>query len=153
MLETSIKNKFDSVICLSSLEHCGIESLNYTLGNKEDLTTLQPIADKLATLIKVGGRLLITAPFGDTNIYYVDKDGNNGTRTEIDKPKWGFRTFKISDIATLFKELHLDTYYVYENTKGDYFKEDSWIRASYKNYNLYNNKKRGLLCCVLEKRA
>jgi len=86
ILDTDIKYKFDSVICLSSIEHCGIESLNYTAGNKEDLSTLIPVAQKLMSLLNPDGRLIVTAPFGHTNIYFVDKDGNNGTREEIKSP-------------------------------------------------------------------
>ena len=148
ILETDIDGTFDSVVCLSSFEHCGIESLNYLPGNEEDLLTLQPIADKLTSLIKVGGKLVITAPFGDTNIYYVDKDGNNGTIEEVTDPAWGFRTFRLEDLQDIFKDLHLETSKVYKYVEGDYFEESSWKQEDEKEYKLYSNEHRALICCV-----
>jgi len=151
ILDSDIDDKFDSVVCLSSLEHCGIESLNYLPGNKEDLSTLTPIVKKLTSLIKEGGRLVITAPFGDSNIYYVDKDGNNGTADEIELPAWGFRTFRLEEILNMFKDLTPKLFEIYGNVGGDYFDPAYWVPISARDYVLYDNKHRGIICCVLKK--
>ena len=151
ILDKDIEGKFDSVICLSSLEHCGIETLNYLPGNKEDLSTLDPVVEKLKSLIRDGGRLVITAPFGTPNTYYVDRDGNNGTADEIEHPVWGFRTFRLEDIVDMFDTLLLTTVEIYGYVDGNYFEPTSWMPASERDHHLYNNKHRGLICCVLEK--
>jgi len=150
ILESDIDEKFDCVVCLSSLEHCGIESLNYTSGNCEDLSTLKPVTEKLISLIRDGGKLIITAPFGAPNIYYVDKDGNNGTSDEIEVPAWGFRTFRLEDILNMFKPLTIKNFKIYGHTQGDYFDSNSWTSVQEEDFAQYNNKHRGLICCVLE---
>ena len=151
LLDTDIEEKFDTVICLSSFEHCGIETLNFLPGNEPNALWDRPVAIKLVSMVNEGGRLVITAPFGNSDVFFVDKDGNNGTADEIPKPAWGFRTFRVDQIADMFSPLELTEAKVYGFVEGNYFEETSWKEISVDDYTKYNNKHRGLLCCVLEK--
>jgi len=150
LLETAIEEKFDTIICLSSFEHCGIETQNFLPGNNPMALYDIPIAFKLVSMLREGGRLVITAPFGKPDIYFISKDGRNGTAEEIDDPEWGFRTFKVGQIESMFRPLKLTVSHTYGYTDGDYFEESSWEEVSHNDFDKYNNKHRGLLCCVLE---
>ena len=52
-----------------------------------------------------------------------------------------------------FVKKHIKGTQVFEfgNAPGKFFEETSWKEASIDDYGKYDNKHRGLLCCVLEK--
>lgn len=143
--------RWDNIIALSSFEHAGIETYHFT--NKcSDESELESIAKKLVSLLVPGGRLLITVPFGTNEVYFVDKDGKNGTREEIPEPVWGFRTFEADTLVSLFSPLVPIVQRAYQLTnREDYFNPASWTETPTYNHEVCDNKRRGLLCIYLKK--
>ena len=141
----------DNVLSVSSIEHCGIERDNFCNGGIEDQDSHYDVAMILSTLLSPGGQLIVTVPFGDGNVYFVDKDGNNGTRAEIPQPYWGFRTFNKESISDLFPTLDMVKCVAYEKLdNGDYFDMLSWREVSLDTWSKYNNKKRAVMCCIFK---
>ena len=141
---------WDNVIALSSFEHAGIETYHF-LNKCSDETELETIATKLVSLVSSSGRLLITVPFGTDGIYFVDKNGKNGTREEIPEPVWGFRTFEFDTLVKLFSSLTPVVSQAFKFTGQDYFNPDSWKEISVKDHSSCSNKNRGLLCIYFQK--
>ncbi len=143
----NLDQKFDVIACLSSFEHAGIEQPHFKY-KCIDLDEHRKVADKLTSLVKDQGLLLLTLPAGRDELYVVDKDGNSNLYRGGKNVLWGFRTFTLERIKNLFPTLKLIDYKAYlRKPDSDYFDTDSWemvqsdllINSIYKEQN-------GLLC-------
>lgn len=149
----SITGTPDNVVAVSSIEHCGIETANFGEEDRRDLSYHYSVASKLIRLVAPEGQLIATVPFGDGGVYYVDKDGNNGTGEEIKKPAWGYRTFNKESIMNLFPTMELVKCKAYKKLDGlDYFDMLSWEEIPLDAFNMYNNKHRAVMCCIFKQR-
>lgn len=151
-MDYKTSEKFDNVIAVSSIEHCGIESADFKDGDKRDLSYHYFVADKMSKMIGYDNQLIVTVPFGKDNVYYVDSVGNNGTDSEIPSPAWGFRTFTRDSIQKLFVKLELVKCDIYDKIGQDYFNLDSWRMVINPDPERYNNKNRAVMCCIFRGR-
>ena len=151
-MDVDIGKKFDNIIAVSSIEHCGIETEDFRKGDASQINYHTMVADKLSDMVTEDNQLIVTVPFGYENVYYVDKDGHNGTRSEIPNPVWGYRTFNILDIQRLFPKLTLVKTVPYAKIGDDYFDINSWKRVGLMSFSAYNNKNRAVLCNVFKLR-
>ena len=154
-VDMKILGVYDNVIAVSAIEHCGIESADFNPGGKRNLEYHELVANKLQGMVFGDSRLIVTVPFGQPNaLYYVDKDGNNGTASEITSPAWGYRTFNEDSIKYLFRQLKIDKCIAYErDMQMDHFDMDSWKEVELDSYYRYDNKKLAVLCCVFTRGA
>jgi len=146
------RNTYDNVICVSSIEHSGIESADFLQGDDSDIMYINTVAAKLLEFVGDGSKLIVTAPMGDGTTYYVDKLGNNGTREQIKHPAWGYRTFSIESLLGLFDGFYVDKCKAYAKIDGDYFDINSWEEIPNDSHGTYDNKNRAVLCCVFNKK-
>jgi SAM-dependent methyltransferase len=151
-MEMTIGKKFDNIIAVSSIEHCGIETEDFKNGDASNVGYHIEVANKLASMVTESNQLIVTVPFGYSNIYYVDKNGKNGTRSEIPNPVWGYRTFNMIDIQALFPTLDLVKSEPYAKIGDEYFDISSWKKVSLMSFASYNNKSRAVLCNIFKLR-
>lgn len=143
--------KYDNVICVSSFEHCGVETKEFAEG-KINIVYHLHVAEVLAGIVKENGRLIITTPFGSPEIFLVDGDGNNGRYDKIQNPVWGFRTFDLETLTNLFDGLQLIKSTAFAQMDINYFDSNSWKEVSCYDHSKYDNKNRAIICCVFENR-
>ena len=144
--------EFDNIIALSSFEHVGIETYHFKNDCVETRDLLQATADHLVSLLAPGGSLIITVPFGTSNMYGVDANGNNDFLDLVNDPHWGFRTMQLSELEKIFSSLKVSTAVAFKIiNKDDYFNPKSWEEISPQEHELCDNKNRGLLCVVFKK--
>ena len=115
IMNVKIERQFDNVCCVSSFEHCGIEPVNYIgsdrykEGTKPEFDYHKLVAKKLISLVKSGGRFIITCPFGSNEIWLTNQKEmfrpSEVSRERI--PKWGHRTFTLETLKELFLSLDL----------------------------------------------
>lgn len=142
---------YDNVIAVSSIEHCGIERNNFGEGDCENKDYHYDMANLLSMMVAPEGQLIVTVPFGDGTTYFVDINGLNGTRDEISKPHWGYRTFNKKLIMDLFPGMDITRCMAYgKKNDGDYFNMLSWEEVPIESYLGFNNKKRAVMCCVFK---
>ena len=75
-------NKFDVISCISTLEHIGVEGRYHVLAD--------PLGDRKAMsemlrILKPGGKLLLTVPYGKKDVLPINKLYNSKRITELTK--------------------------------------------------------------------
>lgn len=144
--------QFDNVCCVSSFEHAGIERHEFN-NNVVNLDYHKAVAQKLVSLVKPGGRLILTCPFGPDEVWFTDGKGHNFKAEESGDAKWGFRTFKLETLKELFQPLSLVRASAFELRSEDYFELTSWYRIDPEtDHDKYTNDwvNHGVICVVLE---
>lgn len=127
-MDMEFEEQFDNVCCVSSFEHAGIERINYSEGQVPVYNYHEKIAEKLKSLVKPGGRLIITCPFGPDEIWLTDGRGYNFRLGEPGKAQWGFRTFTLSTLKRLFYPFVVVRASACELMSEDYFTLTEWCR-------------------------
>lgn len=132
VLDVDVGGPFDSVLCVSSFEHVGIETRDFS----PDAPEIPPdyplrVADRLRSLVRPGGRLVLTCPFGVDEVWLTHDGGDDFPQGAPPKPegvrvKWGYRTYSLRTLTTLFMPLRVVLAEAYEHTGGDYFDIDNW---------------------------
>ena len=151
LLDINIDQKFDIVACLSSFEHAGIEQPHFK--NKViDLDEHKKVADELVSLTKHQGLVLLTLPAGKNELYVVDKNGKSSIYKGGKNFLWGYRTFTLEKIVSLFPTLKLLDHRSYlRKPDSDYFLTDSWERIpSYLPITNVYEEQNGLLCVAFQ---
>jgi hypothetical protein len=152
LLDINLNEKFDVVACLSSFEHAGIEQPHF-INKCIDLDEHKKVANKLTSLVKNNGLMLLTLPAGNNELYVVDKNGNSDLYQGGEDFLWGFRTFTLEGIKNLFPTLNFRDYKTYLcKPDSDYFDTDSWEKVqSDLLINSVYKKQNGLLCVAFQK--
>ena len=120
-------DQFDNVCCVSSFEHAGIE--RYEIGGEGmKLDYHVEVSRKLVSLVKPGGRLIVTCPFGPDEVWFSDGKGNDSQDPTSINTAWGYRTFKLETLKQLFSPLTCVRSSAFERGLGDYFNLSSWSR-------------------------
>jgi SAM-dependent methyltransferase len=127
LMDLEFFEQFDNVCCVSSFEHAGIERYEFDRG-AVNLDYHRLVAAKLVSLVKPGGRLIVTCPFGPDEVWFTDGQGHNFKADEPGNPKWGFRTFTLETLKALFAPLVLVRASACELRSEDYFTLSEWYR-------------------------
>ncbi|KKN39023.1 hypothetical protein LCGC14_0747470 [marine sediment metagenome] len=130
LMDMNFQEQFDNVACVSSLEHCGIESLNYQEGYEPDWDYYLVVAEKIKSLVKPGGRLVITCPFGADETYLVDNEGHTFRPFEESDytPKWGYRVFSLMCLKSLLNPMRCIKASAFRCVGKDYFDINAWVQ-------------------------
>ena len=152
-MDMDITDQYDNVCCVSSFEHAGIERYEF---DREDtkFNYHKDVAQKLVSLVKPGGRLIITCPFGPDEVWFTDGRGHNFRPDEFGVAKWGFRTFKLETLKDLFAPLVVVRASAFELKSEDYFTLIEWGRIDVeKEHDKFTDARvnYGVICVVLEK--
>jgi len=101
--------RFDTILCVSSFEHVGVESLDFSerslsaiLESRE--SAVKEVAARLTSLLLPGGQLVVTCPMGLDEIFLVGETGP-GRPTEVRSPKWGWVGYTANSLAQVFARL------------------------------------------------
>ena len=152
-MEQHIDEKFDNVCCVSSFEHAGIERYEFDKGELK-LDYHNAVAGKLVSLVKPGGRLIVTCPFGPDEVWVSDGKGTDSQDLDFPDAKWGFRTFTLGTLRDVFSPLQLIRASAFELMDGDsYMNLESWRRVNpERDHGRFVNDhvNYGVLCVVLE---
>ena len=152
-MDMEFRDQFDNVCCVSSFEHAGIERYEID-GAGVKLDYHRDIAKKLVSLVKPGGRLIVTCPFGPDEVWFTDGKGNNFREGEPGEAKWGFRTFRLETLKQLFAPLTLVRASACELGSEDYFTLTEWYRIDpEKDHDKFTDGRvnYGVICVTLEK--
>lgn len=165
-MDVEIDRQFDNVCCVSSFEHCGIEPVNYVgsdryqEGSTPDFEYHKPIAKKLISLVRPGGRFIITCPFGPNEIWLInqfDDKKNMFSPSEISEdkvPKWGHRTFTLARLKELFAPMEVVKASAFGKHGTDHFVLEHWHRVDVEtDHEEFTEEKAndGIICVVFEK--
>lgn len=128
-MDIDFSDPFDNVTCVSSFEHCGIETLNYLEGHRPDFNYHLVVAEKLKSLVRPNGKLIITCPFGDNETYLVDNLGHTFLSSADSgyTPRWGYRVFSLGKLQEIFSPLVCVKAAAFECKEGDYFDINNWV--------------------------
>jgi SAM-dependent methyltransferase len=64
---------FDKIICVSTVEHIGVPSSHYIIGEHDTRGDLKAFSE-IYRILKKGGRVVLTVPFADGSIHGYDKE-------------------------------------------------------------------------------
>jgi len=64
---------FDKIICISTVEHIGIQSSHYIVGEYDVLGYVKAFSE-IFRILKKGGRVVLTVPYADGSIHGNHKD-------------------------------------------------------------------------------
>lgn len=146
ILALDLEERFDNICCVSSWEHCGIETRDYLPGGTPDLNYHLRVASKLKQLLVPSGRLIITCPLGPDEVWLTYDglpDAKIGdARSRIITPKWGYRTTRVATLEKMFAPLRLTVCVAKEHMLGDYFSLDNWIGIDPKQDHHYTSPSR-----------
>lgn len=156
----NLREQFDAVVCLSSLEHAGIERKHINDGTLDPDEHIK-VAEKLSSLLKPGGYLLVTMPGGKNRTFYVSSGYGDTTQFDRNNSEWGYRVFNEEGAKSLFKEEGLElvkeeAFKLGQDNKYkelDYFKVESWepINTELNNLSDYT-KIKGLIMLAFRKK-
>lgn len=139
--------KFDTIVCLSSFEHCGIEMKDYKENNEKRNYHLY-ISEILMDLCN---RIVLTVAYGENEIYYVSSEGKeNKDKSKLTDISWGYRTFNLDSIQQIFYKMKLDNYIIYEFQGGDYFRQNNWV-VNNSVGRIKDRSNEYILCCTFDK--
>ena len=131
---------FDKIICISTVEHIGIQPTRHFVREFDELGDLKAFSE-IFRILKKGGRVILTVPYADKNIH--------GYRKE-------HRIYNSSTLARLISGFHVKRkeYYIY--IKG---KWKNCRRADIKKLRLFGNTdvplylhSRICVCLLLERK-
>jgi hypothetical protein len=92
---------FDRILCISTLEHIGMDNSRYGGATEQDSEAYKPVIIELLRILKKGGSMLLTFPYG--------KPENRG---------W-FRIFSLTEVQTIIDLVkrcsHEERYYYYDD--------------------------------------
>ncbi|KKK52851.1 hypothetical protein LCGC14_3100750, partial [marine sediment metagenome] len=127
-MDMEFDEQFDNVCCVSSFEHAGIE--RYEFDNQDvKIDYHQEIAKKMVSLVKPGGRLIITCPFGPDEVWLTDGTPRPDWRFgEPGEARWGYRTFTLATLKQLFSPLQVVKASAFEHIGAEYFELTEWYR-------------------------
>lgn len=154
LMDIPIQNQFDNVCCVSSFEHAGIERHEIN-GEGVKIEYHREIAEKLKSLVKPGGVLIITCPFGPNELWFTDGKGYNFRAGEEGTAAWGFRTFTLDALIELFSPLSLVKASAFRLLGSEYFEITNWYRIDpEKDAYIFTGDKvnTGVICVVFENR-
>jgi SAM-dependent methyltransferase len=133
--------RFDNVCCVSSWEHCGIETWNCRPGRKPDLGYHLVVAEKLKVLVGPRGRLILTCPLGPDETWWTYGGGvdvlHGEEGPEGKAPEWGYRTLTLETLERIFAPLRLVACEAREHRTGDYFQIENWKMIDARTYRDY----------------
>ncbi len=113
--ELSFKDAmFDTVVCISTLEHVGMDNTFYSSDqtkNESDQTAYLKVVNEFKRVLKKGGKLLITVPYGRYKNHQKFQIFDRGMVEKL--------------IATFSPDRYTTDYFVYENGQWQFAtKED-----------------------------
>lgn len=149
-LDRQISSTFDYVVALSAIEHAGIETLNFQ--NKSiDLHEHISVLVNLSSLVKPGGKLIVTVPAGPNEIMITHTGKPDSPYDGTLKGNWGYRTFTLDGLLRVvppgMKLLEAKAYC--RIMHDDYFDIGQWAEMSMDHIKFL--VEHGLLCVALEK--
>ncbi len=83
VLDMNIDKKFNTVVAVSSLEHCGIETGQCDNPDYDCIARVSRVLSDMAL-----DRIIITAPFGN-KLLFTQKEGPDDVYENIASPEWG----------------------------------------------------------------
>lgn len=116
-LPNGLADSFDLITCVSVLDHVGLEAY----GNHADPLQMDKVISEMHRVLKAGGRLLLTVPFGRDHV--------------TTHPRGGQRVFDANSLLKLFdakrwKWLGVD----YWKLEGDEYNEAEWTEVKDAEY-------------------
>ena len=147
ILDMNIDKKFNTVIAVSSLEHCGIETGQCTNPDYGCIDSIARILEEIAL-----DKIIITAPFGVEDIMFTQKNGPDDYFENIENPEWGYRVFNVQYIDNLFANFKVVNSIAYKYTTGDYFDVANWELLKQPRYQTIQDNK-AVICAVLERKV
>lgn len=162
IMDIEIDRQFDNVCSVSAFEHCGIEPVNYSNsgryqpGLKPEFDYHKLVANKLFSLVKPGGRFIITCPFGPNEIWLTNqKEMFRPSEASSERvPKWGHRTFTLAELKKLFAPMEVVKASAFGRHGNDHFVLEHWHRVDPETgHGEFTDEKanHGILCAVFEK--
>lgn len=142
--------QFDTILCVSSFEHCGIETIDFKPGRSPDVGYHLHVAAKIVSMLKAGGILIVTCPFGP-NQTWLTRDGGEDVEINaaagVDGIRWGYRTFDVPRLASIFGPLRPIHVEAFAHVGGGYFDRGNWSAIDPMNYaHRYDSPRR---CAVM----
>jgi len=138
---TGFRNEvFDKIICISTVEHIGIQSSHYIVGEYDTRDDIKAFSE-IYRILKKGGRVVLTVPFTDGSIHGNHKD---------------HRIYNCSTLSKLICRFRVKRKEFYINIEGKW-KNCKWANLVNKLQLLRNTEiprylhSRVCLCLLLEK--
>ncbi len=130
LMECQLDDVFDNVCCVSSWEHCGIETANFADGYAPHLDYHLTVAERLMDLVAPGGRLIVTCPFGPDEVWLTYSGRPDALFGAVPRseaaPRWGYRASTVVSLEAAFHRLQAEECEAMQHVGGDYFDIANW---------------------------